>query len=319
MIAGVLRALFLWLAGRRWLGRVAMATPVVRRMPFRFVAGTTLDQAIAAVRGLNAAGTMATLDVLGESVGTRADADRAAAAYVQAIDRIAAEGLDANVSIKLTQMGLDLGVDECLAVMEPVVGAGDRHGIFIRVDMESSAYTDRTLEVVERLRGSGHDVGPVIQAYLHRSAGDAERLAVERVRTRVCKGAYLEPADVAIQDRAGVVDSFVRLVIRLLDADAYPAIATHDPQVIERVTAAIRERVIGPDRYEFQLLYGVRRDLQRRLVGDGHRVRIYVPFGTEWYPYFMRRLAERPANVLFVLRSILGERHDPPATKAPSA
>ncbi len=308
MIAGALRALFLWLAERRWLGRLAMATPVVRRMPFRFVAGTSLEQAVEVVRILNSSGAMVTLDVLGESVEGRPDADRAAAAYVAAIDRIATDRLDANVSIKLTQMGLDLGVDVCLAVMEPVVAAGDRHGIFIRIDMEGSAYTDRTLEVVERLRAAGHDVGPVIQSYLHRSPADVERLADERIRTRICKGAYLEPPEVAIQERQAIGDAFVALVVRLLEADAYPAVATHDVDMIERVLAAVRERGIGSDRFEFQLLHGVRRDLQRRLVSEGHRVRIYVPFGTEWYPYFMRRLAERPANVLFVLRSVIGDR-----------
>ena len=308
MIAGVLRALFLWLAGRRWLGRMAMATPLVRRMPFRFVAGTTLDAAVEAVRALNAAGAMATLDVLGESVEDRAAADRAAAAYVATIERIAAEQLDANVSIKLTQMGLDLGVEECLAVLRPVAAAGARHGVFIRIDMESSDYTDRTLEVVERLRADGCDAGPVIQAYLHRSPDDVERLAAERVRTRICKGAYAEPPDVALQDRAAIGDAFVSLTERLLEADAYPGVATHDPEMIDRVGASARERGIGPDRFEFQLLYGVRRDLQRRLVADGHRMRVYVPYGTEWYPYFMRRLAERPANVLFVIRSLFGER-----------
>ena len=285
-----------------------MATPLVRRMPFRFVAGTTLDDAVEAVRALNAAGAMATLDVLGESVDDRAAADRAAAAYVTTIERIAAEGLDANVSIKLTQMGLDLGVEECQSVMAPVVAAGARHGVFIRVDMESSGYTDRTLEVVERLRADGGDVGPVIQAYLHRSPADVERLAGERVRTRICKGAYAEPPEVALQDRAAIGDAFVTLTERLLEADAYPGAATHDPEMIERVSASARERGIGSDRFEFQLLYGVRRDLQRRLLADGYRVRVYVPYGTEWYPYFMRRLAERPANALFVLRSLFGER-----------
>ena len=308
MLAGALRALFLWLAGRRWLGRVAMATPLVRRMPFRFVAGTTLDAAVEAVRALNAAGAMATLDVLGESVDDRAAADRAAADYVAAIERIAAERLDANVSIKLTQMGLDLGVEECLAVLAPVAAAGARHGVFIRIDMEASDYTDRTLQVVERLRADGCDVGPVIQAYLHRSPDDVERLAAERVRTRICKGAYAEPPEVALQDRSAIGDAFVSLTERLLEADAYPGVATHDPEMIDRVTASARERGIGPDRFEFQLLFGVRRDLQRRLVADGHRMRVYVPYGTEWYPYFMRRLAERPANVLFVVRSIVGER-----------
>lgn len=308
MIAAALRALFLWLSNRRWLARVALGTPILRRMPLRFVAGTTLDQALAVVKELNAAGRSATLDVLGESVDDRASADRAAAAYVATIDRIAAEGLDANVSIKLTQMGLDLGVDECLAVLAPVVEAGRRHRIFVRIDMEGSATTDRTLEVVARLRADGHDVGPVIQSYLHRSVDDVERLAAERVRTRICKGAYAEPADIAHQDRLAVGDAFVELCRMLLEADAYPGVATHDPDMLTRVAALARERGIGRDRFEFQLLYGVRRDIQRRLVRRGYRVRVYVPYGTEWYPYFMRRLAERPANVLFVVRSLLGER-----------
>ena len=250
MLAAALRAFFLWLSNRRWMARVALGTPLLRRMPLRFVAGTTLDQAIAAVRGLNAAGASATLDVLGESVGDRASADRAAASYVEAIERIAAEELDANVSIKLSQMGLDLGVEECLAVMAPVVAAGDRHGIFVRIDMESSDYTDRTLEVVDRLRAGGHDVGPVIQSYLHRSPADVERLAAERVRTRICKGAYAEGPEVAHQERVAVGDAFVTLCEELLRADAYPGVATHDPEMLERVAivrAAARHRA-GPVR-----------------------------------------------------------------------
>jgi proline dehydrogenase len=308
VIAAALRAFLLWLSNRRWVARVALATPVLRRMPLRFVAGTTLDEAAVAVRALNAAGAMATLDVLGESVHDRASADRAARAYVDTIERIARDRLDANVSLKLTQMGLDLGIDDCLAVMAPVLEAGRRHGIFIRIDMESSAYTERTLDVVRRLRADGHDVGPVIQAYLHRSPADVEALAAERVRTRVCKGAYLESSEIALQERAAISDAFVALCVRLLDADAYPAVATHDPDVIERVVAAARERGIGADRFELQMLYGIRRDLQRQLLARGYRLRVYVPYGTEWYPYFMRRLAERPANVLFVLRSVFGER-----------
>ncbi len=308
MLAAALRALFLWLSNRRWMARVALGTPLLRRMPLRFVAGTTLESAVAAVRTLNAAGASATLDVLGEAVDDRAAADRAAAEYVRTIERIAELSLNANVSIKLTQMGLDLGVDECLAVLAPVASAGDRHGVFIRIDMESAEYTDRTLEVVERLRRDGHDVGPVIQAYLHRSAADVERLAAERVRTRVCKGAYAETADVALQDRSAIGDSFVALCERLLDADAYPGVATHDPEMIDRVARHVETHGIARDRFEFQMLYGVRRDLQRRLLADGYRVRVYVPYGTEWYPYFMRRLAERPANVVFVLRSVFGER-----------
>ena len=308
MLAAALRAFFLWLSNRRWMARVALGTPLLRRMPLRFVAGTTLREAIAAVRRLNAAGASVTLDVLGESVRDRPSADRAAAAYVEAIERIAAEGLDGNVSIKLSQMGLDLGVEECLAVMAPVVAAGHEHGIFVRIDMESSDYTDRTLEVVDRLRAGGHDVGPVIQSYLHRSPADVERLAADRVRTRICKGAYAEGPEVAHQERVAVGDAFVSLCEELLRADAYPGVATHDPEMLERVAIFAREHGIGRDRFEFQMLYGVRRDLQRRLLKRGYRLRIYVPYGTEWYPYFMRRLAERPANVLFVLRSVFGER-----------
>lgn len=308
MIASVLRAVFLWLAGRRWLARIALGTPLLRRLPLRFVAGTTLDDAMAAVRELNAAGMSATLDVLGESVGDRAAADRAAAAYVDTIERIAAAGLDANVSLKLSQMGLALGIEPCLEVLRPVVAAGARHGIFIRVDMEGSATTEATLEIVDRLRGDGCDVGPVIQAYLRRSRMDVERLAAARVRTRICKGAYAEAPEIAFAERAEIDRSFVELSTMLLEADAYPGIATHDPAMIEAVRQTARERGIGQEAYEFQLLYGIRRDLQRELVAAGHRVRIYTPYGTEWYPYFMRRLAERPANVLFVLRSLFAGR-----------
>jgi proline dehydrogenase len=307
MLARALRAFFVWLSNRRFLGRLAMAMPLVRRMPYRFVAGTTLDQAAAAVRALNESGASATLDVLGESVDDRASADRAAAEYVEAIDRIAVGGLDANVSLKLTAVGLDLGDEECLSILAPVMEAGDRHGVFVRVDMEGSAYTQRTLDIVDRLRAGGHDVGPVIQSYLHRSVADVERLASERVRTRICKGAYAEPSEIAHQDRTAIGDAFIALVARLLEADAYPGVATHDPEMIRRVRELAGERGISPDRFEFQMLYGMRRDLQRRLLADGYRLRVYVPYGTEWWPYFMRRLAERPANVWFVLRSVFGD------------
>ena len=308
MLDAPLRALFLWLAHRRWLARLALHTPFVRRVALRFVAGTTLDEAVAAVRAVNAAGMTATLDHLGEAVSDRVTADRAAAAYVDTIERIAGEGLDANVSLKLTQMGLDLGPEVCCEVMRPLVEAGRRHGIFVRIDMESSAYTDRTLEVVRSLRASGYGVGAVIQAYLHRSAADVASLAADGIRIRVCKGAYAEPAAIAWHDRHAIGRSFVELCEALLEADAYPAIATHDPEMIDALVGFTSERSISPDRFEFQMLYGIRRDLQARLAKDGYRVRVYVPYGTEWWPYFMRRLAERPANVLFLVRSIFGER-----------
>jgi proline dehydrogenase len=308
MLASALRIAFLWLSNRRWLAHLALRIPWLRRLPLRFVAGTTLDEAVAAVRALNGDGAKVTLDVLGESVEDRSAADRAAGEYVRTIERIGAEGLDANVSVKLTQMGLDLGVEPCLEVIRRVVETGERHGVFVRIDMESSAYTDRTLEVMWRLRREGCPVGPVLQAYLHRSVEDARRLASERVPVRVCKGAYAEPEEIAWHDRGAIGRSFLEIVRILLEADAYPAIATHDPEMVRGALALVREHGIAPDRYEFQMLYGIRRDLQQRLIERGHRVRIYVPYGTEWYPYFMRRLAERPANVAFVVRSLFGER-----------
>jgi proline dehydrogenase len=308
MLSAALRVLFLWLSGRRWMARLALGIPLLRRLPMRFVAGTTLDQAAAVVAILNASGATATLDVLGESVIDRASAERAAAEYVATIERIAAAGLDANVSLKLTQMGLDLGDDVCLEVIRPVVEAGKRHRIFVRVDMEGSPYTQRTLDIVDRLRAGGNEVGPVIQAYLHRSGADVERLARDRVRVRMCKGAYAEPPEIAWQERAEINRSFVELTKVLLDADAYPGVATHDPEMIDAVLEHVRACGIAHDRFEFQMLFGIRRDLQRRLIADGYRMRVYVPYGTEWWPYFMRRLAERPANVWFVVRSLFGER-----------
>jgi proline dehydrogenase len=318
MLDAPLRAFFLWLAHRRWLARLVLRTPLARRMPLRFVAGTTLDQAVETVRGLNAAGMQATLDHLGESVTDQATAEQAAAAYLEAIERIASEGLDANVSIKLTQMGMDLGVDVCRAVLRPVLEAGKRHGIFVRIDMESSDYVDRTLEVVRGMRAEGYDTGPVIQSYLHRSKADVAALAAEGARVRVCKGAYAESVAIAWHDRATIGQSFVELCETLLSAGTYPGVATHDPAMIEAVSRFASQHRVTPDRFEFQMLHGIRRDLQRALVADGWRMRVYVPYGTEWWPYFMRRLAERPANVMFVLRGLLGEgRGEPPAAPSP--
>jgi proline dehydrogenase len=308
MIASILRVFFLWLSNRRWVAGIALHTPLLRRVALRFVAGTTLDQAADAVRALNQTKALATFDVLGESVDDRAAADRAAAAYVATIERIAARKLDANVSLKLSQMGLDLGVETCVEVLQPVVEAGKRLGVFVRIDMEGAGYTERTLEVTRRLHADGCDVGVVLQAYLHRSMDDARALAAEGIRVRICKGAYAEPAEIAWHDRERIGQSFVEIATWLLEADAYPAIATHDPDMIRAVSEFVTARAIGRDRFEFQMLYGIRRDLQKQLLEQGYRLRVYVPYGTEWYPYFMRRLAERPANVLFVLRSVFGER-----------
>jgi proline dehydrogenase len=270
------------------------------------VPGTTLEQTIPVVRELNRRGASVTLDVLGESVTDRQTADRAAAAYVATIERIDAEGLDANVSLKLTQMGLDLGTDTCLEVLGPVVEAAGRAGMFVRVDMESSAYTDRTLEVVRRLRADGRDVGAVLQSYLHRSRTDAAALAAEGCRVRICKGAYAEPESIAYHDRAEIGRSFVDCCITLLEADAYPAVATHDPEMVAAVQDWAKEHDVPKDRYEFQLLYGIGRDIQERLLAEEYRLRIYVPYGTQWWAYYMRRMAERPANVMFFLRGLFG-------------
>ncbi|HEX6128674.1 MAG TPA: proline dehydrogenase family protein [Candidatus Limnocylindria bacterium] len=308
MLATPLRILFVWLSHQRWMARLAMGLPLVRNLARRFVPGTTLDEAVPVVRSLNERGAMATIDVLGESVTDRQTAERAAAAYVATLDRIAAEGLDSNVSLKLTQMGLDLGVETCLEVLRPVVEAGKRHGIFVRVDMEGSAYTDQTLEVVRRLRADGYDVGAVLQSYLHRSRADAAALAAEGCRVRICKGAYAEPESIAYHDRAEINRSFVDCMVILLEADAYPAAATHDPEMIAAVQAAAEERGIGKDRYEFQLLYGIGRDIQERVLAEGHRLRVYVPYGSQWWAYYMRRMAERPANVMFFLRGLFGGR-----------
>ena len=308
MLATPLRILFNWLSHRRWMARLAMGTPGVRNLARRFVPGTSLDDAVPVVRSLNQRGACATLDVLGESVTDRHTADRAAASYVTTIDRIAAEGLDANVSLKLTQMGLDLGVETCLEVLRPVVEAGKRHGMFVRIDMESSAYTDRTLEVVRRLRADGYEVGAVLQSYLHRSRADAAALAAEGCRVRVCKGAYAEPESIAYHDRAEIGRSFIDCCVSFLEADAYPAVATHDPEMIDAIQAYTRDHGIGKDRYEFQLLYGIGRDIQDRLLADGYQLRVYVPYGTQWWPYYMRRMAERPANVMFFVRGLFGGR-----------
>lgn len=310
LIARAMRSFFLWMQRFQWLARLSLHIPLLRQLPYRFIAGTNLDQAAAVIRQLNADGLMATLDVLGESVRDAEAATRAADEYVAAIVRIATRRLDANVSLKLTQMGLDLGTDVCLEAMRRVCEAGKRHNVFVRIDMESHDYTDRTLEIARTLRGEGYDVGVVIQSYLRRSKADVEQLAAERMRVRVCKGAYAESPEIAFQDPDEIGASYVDLCRRLLDADAYPGVATHDSAMIDAVAAYARERGIGPDRYEFQMLYGIRRDLQRKLVADGYRMRVYVPFGTEWFPYFMRRLAERPANVWFVARSFFGGWRD---------
>jgi proline dehydrogenase len=280
-------------------------------MVSRFVAGETLPPALAALERLREAGFRTTVDVLGEAVTTRAAAEAAADEYLETLHALAERGLDRNVSVKLSQMGLAIDPDLCRANLTRILERAAATGTFVRIDMEDHSTTDATLAIWRELRpinaGRG-DSGVVIQSALRRSPADVEALIGEAARVRLCKGAYVEPPSVAYPDKPDVDAAYVALMERLLIDGTSPALATHDERIIARAVAFTRERGIAPDRFEFQMLYGVRRDLQDRLVKAGFGVRVYVPFGTQWYPYFMRRLAERPANVAFLLRNILRER-----------
>jgi proline dehydrogenase len=306
-----MRSGFLWLSRRRSVGRLATRLPVTRSMVSRFVAGETLPEALTALERLRDAGLRTTVDVLGEAVTTRAAADAAADEYLATLDALASRGLDRNVSVKLSQMGLGIDHDACRSNLTRILEHAAATDAFVRFDMEDHSTTDATLALWRELRpinaGRG-DSGVVIQAALRRSADDVDALVAEAARVRLCKGAYVEPASVAYPDKSDVDEAYGSLMERLLLEGTFPALATHDERIVARAVAFARERGIQPDRFEFQMLYGVRRDLQDRLVRAGFGVRVYVPFGTQWYPYFMRRLAERPANVAFVLRSVLRER-----------
>jgi len=309
-----LRSTFLTLSRRRGLGRLATRLPVTKSLVARFVAGETLDEALGALERLRAAGLRTTVDVLGESVDSAAAARMAAGTYVDVLDALAARGLDGNVSVKLTQMGLDVDPGLARENVERIVTRAATHGAFVRIDMEDHSKTDATLDLwraVRPLNRASGDTGVVIQAALRRSASDLEAIVAEQGRVRLCKGAYKEPESVAFEDRAEVDQAYTALMETLLREGTFPAIATHDERLIRHAIRFARETGIVRDRFEFQMLYGVRRDLQEQLSRAGYGVRIYVPFGTEWYPYFMRRLAERPANVAFVLRSVLREKRRP--------
>jgi proline dehydrogenase len=308
-----MRTSLVWLSRRRAIGRLATRLPVTRSMVARFVAGETLEEALAALARLRDQGLRTTVDVLGEAV-TSAEAARAAAdEYLETLDALAAGGLDRNVSVKLSQMGLAIGEDVCRANVERILVRAAAHDAFVRIDMEDHTTTDATLGLWRALRpvnaGRG-DSGVVIQAALRRSPTDVDAMIAEHARVRLCKGAYVEPAAAAWPDKADVDAAYESLTERLLRKGTFPAIATHDERLIARAVEFVKANGIGADRFEFQMLYGVRRDLQERLVRAGYGVRVYVPFGTQWYPYFMRRLAERPANVAFVLRNILREGRD---------
>jgi len=276
---------------------------IARRLAARFVAGDTLADALEAGRRINRDGISLTLDHLGESVTSLAEAEASRDVYLRALDELSGHGINGNVSLKLTQFGIDISEQACRANVERVVSRAKELGNFVCVDMEGSEYTERTLHLVTDLHAQYGAVGTVIQSYLHRSEKDIEILCRRGIRVRLVKGAYLEPPEVAFQAKADVDRNFVRLMRTLLAESTYPAIATHDEKMIDEAKSFVRVRKIAPESFEFQMLYGIRRDLQRRLVAEGYRLRLYVPFGKAWYPYFMRRLAERPANVVFLARN----------------
>ncbi len=290
--------------------RFARRNRLARGFARRFVAGETLDEAIEAARGLAGRGITVTLDLLGESVDDAPAAEAARDEAIAMLERMGpVPGVDTNISVKLTQLGLDIAEPLCRGNMVRILDRARALGGFVRIDMESSEYTDRTLGLfTEHLFPVYRDhVGVVIQSALRRSAADVERLVALGARVRLCKGAYLEPAEVAFPDKADVDRQYVALMETLLTRGRYPAIATHDERILAHARAFVAREGIAPDRFEFQMLYGVRRDLQDRLVADGFRVRVYVPFGTQWYPYLMRRLAERPANIAFILGNLVRE------------
>lgn len=300
----MLRTLLLKLSDSPSLASWVTRNRITRRMSRRFVAGESLEEACRAVQACNRGGMTASLDHLGENVTSREQALRAQQTYLQTLERIRQEGLDSNISLKLTQLGLDLDAEFCAQLLESIVRRAEELDNFVRIDMESSAYTSRTLELCKRMRAKSTAVGTVIQSYLYRSEQDVRELIAIGCRIRLCKGAYNEPPEVAFPRKADVDANFVKLMKLLLSSGIYHGIATHDPRMINATKEFVREKGIPADQFEFQMLYGIRPDLQRQLVREGYRLRIYIPFGRDWFPYFMRRLAERPANVLFLFRNL---------------
>jgi proline dehydrogenase len=305
----MLRSALLYLSDQPRIFRFVRHNRLAKSFANRFVAGETLDTALAAVARLNERGITASLDLLGESVHNEVEARAAGQAYVNMLDRIHERRADANVSVKLTAMGLDISEDLCVMIMQKILQRAREYQTFVRIDMEGSAYTQRTLDLFEqRLYPTYREnVGIVLQSYLYRTFADVERAVAVKARVRLCKGAYKEPETVAYPDKKDVDSNYVRCMELLLQRGNYPGIATHDEAMINATKRFATENAISRDRFEFQMLYGVRRDLQDRLVREGYRMRVYVPFGTQWYPYLMRRLAERPANVAFITGNVIKE------------
>jgi len=305
----MLRQTFLYLSNQPRVFHFVRRNGLAKKFASRFVAGETLGDALQAVRGLNQRGISASLDLLGESVRNEQEARAAGQQYVHLLDRIHEERLDSTVSVKLTAMGLDISEDLCVAIMCEILDRARQYHSFVRLDMEGSAYTERTLRLFEdRLYPSYREnVGIVLQSYLRRTQADVDRADELQCRVRLCKGAYQEPPTVAFPEKKDVDANYVRCMQTLMLHGNYPGIATHDEAIIAEAKRFATEQRISTDRFEFQMLYGVRRDLQERLVREGYNMRVYVPFGTQWYPYLMRRLAERPANVAFITGNVMRE------------
>jgi proline dehydrogenase len=305
----MLRAGLLWLSEQPQVFRFVRRNGFAKRFASRFVAGETVEAAVAALKDLNAATISASLDLLGESVASAEEARAARDVYLQTLDRIQATGAVANVSVKLTQMGLDIDEALCVDHVRSIVARARRYGSFVRIDMEGSAYTAKTLQLFQEtfFPEFGQAVGVVLQSYLRRTSADVDAMIALGARVRICKGAYQEPATVAFPDKRDVDANYVACMERLMERGHYPGLATHDERIIAHAKTFAAARRILPDRYEFQMLYGVRRDLQLALRKGGYQMRVYVPFGTHWYPYLMRRLAERPANIAFIVGNVVRE------------
>ena len=303
----MLRAAFIALSENRSLRHIAESSSLGQRVSSRFVAGTTVEETLKATQEINRLGMSASLDNLGENVTNAEEAQHSAQLYHELLDRISERGLDANVSLKLSHMGFDVDQKLATGIVAALVQHARRKRNFVRVDMEGSPYTQRTLDLVEEIHrqdGNRGVVGAVIQAYLRRSEADIHNLTLQGIRIRLCKGAYKEPPEIAFRDKSEVDANYVKLMKMLLKSGVYHGIATHDEKMIDATIRFAQAEKIPANTFEFQMLYGVRRDLQRELVKQRWRMRVYIPFGTEWYPYFMRRLAERPANAIFVAKNL---------------
>jgi proline dehydrogenase len=300
------RSALIWLSRQEGLKDFATRFEVLKKLTTRFVAGETIDEAVTFIREINAEGCSATFDHLNESVGSAAEADQEVVEYLNILSKIDEAHINSNASIKLTQFGLGLDPELAYQNAHKIVAEAHRRGNFVRVDMEDSQVTQTTIDIFKRLRSEFglNEVGIVLQSYLRRTYSDAEELVKLPARIRICKGAYNEPPEVAFPDKKDVDENYVRVMQLLLASGTYHGIATHDPKMIDATVNFAGKQGIGKDKFEFQMLYGIRRDLQRQLARDGYNVRIYVPYGKHWYPYFMRRLAERPANVWFVLKNM---------------